>query len=100
MTKRRIRDLRRFLETVAEPYGATVAVEQTRGNHLRGVFTVGARRTFVITGLSPGDWREPRKVESVARRKLRELTEAASRRTSLADLRATARARREVERVS
>jgi hypothetical protein len=76
VTTRRIRDLRQLLETVAEGYGATVLIERTRGNHLRGVFTVGTQQTFIITGLSPGDWRERRKVESVARRKLRELAGA------------------------
>jgi hypothetical protein len=96
MTGRRIRELHRLLETVAEPFGATVVVEQTRGNHLRGVFTIATRRTFIITGLSPGDWRERRKVESVARRKLRELTVAAPHRIGLADLHATAAARKAV----
>ena len=73
MTDRRIRDLRRLLESVAEPYGATVSIEQTSGNHLRGVFTIGTRQTLIITGFSPSDWRVSRQVKSDARRKLREL---------------------------
>jgi hypothetical protein len=74
MTARRLRDLRRLLESVAEPFGAAVVVEQTRGNHLRGTFTVGTHQAFIVTGLSPSDWRVNRNVESIARQKLRELT--------------------------
>jgi hypothetical protein len=91
MTDRRLRDLRRLLETVAEHFGATVLIEQTRGNHLRGVFTVGTRQALVVTGFSPRDWRM---VQSDARRKLRELTVP-----RLTDLRTAARVRRE-ERAS
>jgi hypothetical protein len=84
MTARRIRDLRRLLESVAEPFGATVLIEQTRGSHLRGVFTVGARRAVIITGFSPGDWRVPKKIQSDARRKLRKLTGGADLKVTIA----------------
>jgi hypothetical protein len=73
MADRRIRDLRRLLQTVAEPYGATVLIEQTRRGHLRGTFAIGTRRAFIITGLSPSDRRISRHVEATARRTLREL---------------------------
>ena len=76
MVSRRIRDLSRLLEGLAEPYGATVLVEQTNGGHLRGVFTLGARQVFIITGFSPSDWRVNRKVKATARRTLRELAGA------------------------
>ena len=76
MADRRIRDLRRLLETVAEPYGATVLVEYTRGSHLRSTFTVGARQRFIITSLSPSDRRVGRQIEADARRTLRELAGA------------------------
>jgi hypothetical protein len=78
MADRRIRDLRRLLQTVAEPYGAAVVVEHTRGNHLRGVFTIGTRQTSIITAHTPSDWRVSRKVQSDARRKLRALCGSAS----------------------
>jgi len=89
MTDRRLRDLRRLLVTVAAPFGATVLVEPTRGNHWRGVFTVGARQAFIITS---SDWRVPKKIQSDARRKLPELTKAAPRRIGLADLAAARKA--------
>jgi hypothetical protein len=73
MAERRIRDLRRLLEAVAEPYGATVLIEHTRGGHLRGTFVIGTRRAFIITGLSPSDRRVGRHIEATARRTLREL---------------------------
>ena len=79
MTTRRLRDLRRLLETLAEPYGATVIIERTRGNHLRGTFTIGPRQAFIITSWSPkNEWRVSRKIAATAHRTLRELTGDAS----------------------
>jgi hypothetical protein len=60
MTARRIRDLHRLLKSIAEPFGATVAIEHTRGSHLRGVFTVGVHRAVIVIGFSPSDWRARR----------------------------------------
>jgi hypothetical protein len=73
MTDRRIRDLRRLLQTVADAYGATVIVEMTRGSHLRGTFTLGTRQAFIISSLTPSDRRASRYVEADARRALRQL---------------------------
>jgi hypothetical protein len=57
----RIRDLYKLLKAVAEPFGATVGIERTNGDHLRATFAIGTRRIFIITGLSPSDpLREPR----------------------------------------
>jgi hypothetical protein len=70
MADRRIRDLRRLLQAVAEAYGAAVVVEQTRGNHLRGTFVVGNRQAFIVASWWP---HASRQVEADARRKLREL---------------------------
>lgn len=78
MADRRIRDLRRLLESLAEPYRAAVVVEHTRGNHLRGTFTMGAQQAFIITGFSPSDWRVARKVKAAARRTLRELADTSA----------------------
>jgi hypothetical protein len=78
MADRRIRDLRRLLETIAEPYGASVLIEQTHGGHLRGTFTMGAQQAFIITGSSPSDWRVARKVKAAARRTLRELADTSA----------------------
>jgi len=74
MTDRRIRDLRRLLETEAERYGASVIVDLTNGSHVRGTFRIGDRHTFIFTGFSPGNWRVHRKVRSDARRALRNPT--------------------------
>jgi hypothetical protein len=75
VTARRIRDLHRLLEAEAEPYGAVVRVERTSGSHLKAVFNVGGRETFVITSFSPhSTWRADRKVRAQPRRSLRNLT--------------------------
>lgn len=81
---RSLRDLRRLLESVAEPFGATVIVEHTRGNHLRGTFAIGTRQVFIITSWSPSDWRAGRQIEANARRMLRELTGGADRKVAIA----------------
>jgi hypothetical protein len=73
MANRRIRDLRRLLETVAEPFGATVLIEHTRGSHLRGTFVVGTRQAFIITSFTPSDRRVRYRVQTDARRTLRSL---------------------------
>jgi hypothetical protein len=70
---RRIRDLYKLLKAAAEPFGATVEIERTNGDHLRATFAIGTRRTFIITGLSPSDWRVNREVRANARRVLRSL---------------------------
>jgi hypothetical protein len=74
MADRRVRDLRRLLETVAEPCGAAVAIEVTGGCHWRCTFTIGSRHAFIFTSRTPSDWRASRKVTAVARRTLRSLT--------------------------
>jgi hypothetical protein len=73
MADRRIRDLRRLLQTVAEAYGAAVVVKHTRGNHLRGTFTLGARQRFIIISSSSSDPNVSRHVKADARRTLRSL---------------------------
>jgi hypothetical protein len=84
MTARRLRDLRRLLESVAEPFGATVIVEHTSGNHLRGTFAIGTRQAFIIASWSPSDWRAGRQIEANARRMLRELTGGADLKVAIA----------------
>jgi hypothetical protein len=75
MTDRRIRDLQRLLETEAKRFGASVTVETTNGSHLRHIFRLGDRQTFVISGFSPhNSWRSHRQVRAEARRVLRNLT--------------------------
>jgi hypothetical protein len=74
MADRRLRDLRRLLETVAAPYGASVIIESTRGGHLRSTFAIGARHAFIITSATPSDWRATRKVERDAHHVLRDMT--------------------------
>ena len=76
MTSRRIRDLRRLLEDVAAPFGATVAIERTNGDHLRGVLTIGERHACIVMSASPhSEWRQSRCVTRDAKRALRGLTE-------------------------
>jgi hypothetical protein len=70
---RRMRDLRRLVESVAAPYGAVAVVELTNGSHLRVTFTLGTRRGFIVTGFSPGDRRINRIVRADARRALKRL---------------------------
>jgi hypothetical protein len=74
MTARRLRDLRRLLEAEAEAYSAAVRIEHTGSTHVKAVFNVAGRQTFIITGLTPSDWRHGRKVRADARRALRNLT--------------------------
>jgi hypothetical protein len=72
MTDRRIRDLRRLLEAEAERYGASVTIELTGGSHLKHIFRVGERQTFIICAFSPhNSWRLHRQVRAEARRALR-----------------------------
>jgi hypothetical protein len=74
MTARRIRDLYRLLEAEAAPYSASIKIEPTAGGHLRGVFSIGARRIFITISLSPSTRRVHRHVRADARRALRSLT--------------------------
>jgi hypothetical protein len=74
MTVRRIRDLRRLLEAEAQPFGADVRLERTRGDHLRAVFSQGVNKLFLIIAATPSDRRVHRQVRSGARRVLRDLT--------------------------
>jgi hypothetical protein len=73
MTDHRIRDLRRLLETEAERYGAAVRVEHTNGGHLKGIFSLGEQKVFIIASFSPSTWRCDRHVRADARRALRNL---------------------------
>jgi hypothetical protein len=74
MADRRIRDLRRLLEAVAEPYGATVAIERTTDGHLRSTFVAGPHSVFIITSFSPSDQRARWNVTADARRALKHMT--------------------------
>jgi hypothetical protein len=74
MTARHYRDLRRYLITLAEPYGAKlIAIKHTGGNHLCATIAYGAQ-TFIYASLTPkSDWRADRENASLVRRKLREI---------------------------
>jgi hypothetical protein len=76
MTDRRIRDLRRLLETEAAVFGAIVAIETCGSGHLRCTFTVGVRAAFITASRSPSDPHTSRHVRADARRTLRHLVEA------------------------
>jgi hypothetical protein len=73
MADRRIRDLRRLLQAVAEPYGATVAIERANGGHLRSTFVRGPHSIFIISSFSPGDRRARWNVTADARRALKHM---------------------------
>jgi hypothetical protein len=73
-----MRDLHRMLEPLAATYGATVTLEQTRGNHLRAVFTSRQGKFSVFVAFSPSDWRADRNCEAFTRRQLRQFWERAS----------------------
>jgi hypothetical protein len=73
MADRRFRDLRRLLDTLADPYGAAVIIEKTGGSHWRCTFTLGARHAFIIASFSPSDRNASRHVTADARRTLRHL---------------------------
>jgi hypothetical protein len=45
MTDRRIRDFYLLLIVEAEPYGATVRVERTNGDHLKGISLLVSTRS-------------------------------------------------------
>jgi hypothetical protein len=72
MADKRIRDLRRLLEDVAEPFGATVILDWT-GKHAHVTFIVGVRQAVFVTSKTPSDWRASRNIETDARRILRQL---------------------------
>jgi hypothetical protein len=73
--KRRLRDLRRELATVAEPFGAKVTgIEYTGSSHLVATIACGAATLDVYAALTPSDWRANRQQASFLKRKLRELT--------------------------
>jgi hypothetical protein len=58
VTARRIRDLKRELAAVAQPYGAKlVNIQTTGGSHLRATISYGAGTFGVFTGLTPSDRR-------------------------------------------
>ena len=57
---------------LAEPYGASLRVELTRGNHIRAVFIVGPTTIAVVIPNTPSDWRSEREnTVAICRRKLR-----------------------------
>ena len=75
MTARRIRDLRRELATVAEPFGAKlVGIEHTGSSHLRETIACGAATLDVFAALTASDWRASKQQAAFVRRRLRKLT--------------------------
>jgi hypothetical protein len=76
MTTRHHRDLRRYLITLAEPYGAKlIAIKHTGSGHLCATIAYGTRTFNIYASLTPkSDWRADRENASLVKRKLRELT--------------------------
>jgi hypothetical protein len=76
MTARHHRDLRRYLITLAEPYGAKIiAIKHTGGNHLCATIAYGNQTFNIYASLTPkSDWRADRENATLVKRKLRELT--------------------------
>lgn len=73
---RRLRDLRRLAQSMAEPYGATVTIGPTNGSHLKVTFAKDGRRSFVIASYSPSDRRADHRIRSDAHRALQKITAA------------------------
>jgi hypothetical protein len=71
MSDRRYRDLKRTLATLADQYGASVAITPTWGGHFRATFAVGDRKAHAILAATPSDWRNARNDRTLVRRVLR-----------------------------
>ena len=74
MTVRRIRDLKRRLLALVEPFGASVDIKHTGSSHLRATVTRGAVQVDVYLASTPSDFRAEKNAVADVRRKLRELT--------------------------
>jgi hypothetical protein len=73
--KRHIRDLKRELTTVAEPFGAKlVDIRLANSGNLHATIACGGKLFLVYTGLTPSDRRANRQRVSFVKRRLRELT--------------------------
>jgi hypothetical protein len=75
VTTRRIRDLKRELTAVSEPFGAKlVDIQHTGSSHLRATISCGAGTFDIYAALTPSDWRASKHQSAFVRRRLRELT--------------------------
>jgi hypothetical protein len=73
MCDRRIRDVKKLLSALADEFGCTVKIAQTRGGHVRATFSTGTRSASIFAPWSPSDWRNDRNLKATARRAVREL---------------------------
>jgi hypothetical protein len=74
---RRLRDLRRSLDAIAETCGvAFEGIELTGGGHYRATFRCGNVVVPIYMSATPSDWRAQHKIKAFARRKLRSMVPA------------------------
>jgi hypothetical protein len=74
MTTRRIRDLKRELASVAEPFGAKlIGIRSANSGHLHATITCGTKIFVVYAALTPSDRRANRRQAPFVKRRLREL---------------------------
>jgi hypothetical protein len=69
---RRMRDVKKRLLALAEPFGARLEIEHSGRSHLRATFT-GAAHVDVYLANSPSDFRAEKNESAYVRRKLRSI---------------------------